>query len=84
MASSTTRLQAFFRSGQPTSPCAEDNHSVSIKMHNIFVKNIFSIERISLKAISMARLISRLHLCILIACYSPDIWSSRMVLWFRV
>lgn len=41
-------------------PGAKDSHNVAMKMHNTFIKNVVSTERIPLKAISVAKLISEL------------------------
>jgi hypothetical protein len=45
----------------------EDGHNVAIEMHNDFINNVASMERIPLKAISVAKLIFELQLCISIA-----------------
>lgn len=38
---------------------AKASHNVAIEMHNNFIKNVVSIERTALKAISVAKLIFR-------------------------
>jgi hypothetical protein len=71
------------------SPCAEDSHSVAVEMHNTFVENAVSTERTLLKAVSMARFMLELQLCISTAYNKPcaskrrESHSGSERLWFE-